>query len=82
LALWEGAGAVRLYRYDGDRMALVVERCQPGVPLAAGELRPEEALSAAATVLRRLWSVPVPARSSFEALADVTGEWARSCASA
>ena len=76
LALWDGAGAVRLYRFDRDRMALLVERCRPGVSLAAGELGPEESLAAAAAVLRRLWSAPVPAPSSFEYLGDVAVEWA------
>jgi streptomycin 6-kinase len=76
LALWDGAGAVRLYRHDAGRWALLVERCEPGVPLAAAGLAPEESLSNAAAVLRRLWSAPVPLRSSFETLADVTAEWA------
>lgn len=76
LALWGGTGAVRLYRFDRDRMALLVERCRPGVSLAAGKLGPEEPLAAAAAVIRRLWSVPVPASSSLEYLGDVAVEWA------
>jgi streptomycin 6-kinase len=76
LASWDGAGAVRLYRFDRDRMALFVERCRPGVSLSACELPPEDALAAAATVLRRLWSAPVTAPSSYERLSDVTAEWA------
>ena len=76
LSLWNGAGAVLLYRYDAERWALLVERCKPGVSLAAAGLDPVEALSTAAVVLRRLWSAVVPADSSFEALADVTAEWA------
>lgn len=76
LALWDGAGAVRLYRFDRDRTALLLERCRPGVSLASGELGPEESLAAAAAVLRRLWSAPIPAQSSFEYLGDVAVEWA------
>lgn len=76
LSLWDGAGAVRLYRYDAERWALLVERCDPGTPLLAAGLEPEQSLSTAAAVLRRLWSAAVPTDSSFEALADVTAEWA------
>jgi streptomycin 6-kinase len=76
LALWNGAGAVRLYRYDAVRWALLLERCEPGEPLLAAGLAPEQSLSVAAAVLRRLWSAAVPIDSSFDALADVTAEWA------
>ena len=76
LSLWRGEGAVVLYRYDADRWALLVERCEPGVSLMAVRLDPEESLATAAVVLRRLWSTPVPADSSLESLGDVTAEWA------
>lgn len=76
LALWNGSGAVRLYRHDADRWALLEERCEPGTPLLAAGLEPERALTIAAELLRRLWSVPVPSGSSLEALQDVTREWA------
>lgn len=76
LSLWDGAGAVRLYRSDAERWALLVERCEPGVSLMATRLDPEESLRAAAGVLRRLWSTVVPQHSSLESLGDVTAEWA------
>lgn len=45
LSLWNGSGAVRLYRYDAERWALLVERCEPGTPLLAAGLEPEQSLS-------------------------------------
>lgn len=77
LRLWAGEGAVRLYRADRERYALLLERCEPGLSLAAsGQLGVEERLTVGAALLRRLWDVPVPARNGLERLADVTAEWA------
>jgi streptomycin 6-kinase len=68
LAVCDGAGAVCLHRFDLDRMALLVERCRPGVELRAAELPPADSLAAAAAVLRQLWSASIPVSSSFEHL--------------
>lgn len=62
LALWDGAGAVRLYRFDRDHTALLLERCRPGVSLAAGELGPEESLAAAAAVAFSFGAASTPQR--------------------
>jgi len=76
LRLWDGDGAVRLYRHDPERFALLLERCDPGVPLAeAADIPAVERLLAGAEVLTRLWREP-PGRTGLERLGDVTAEWA------
>jgi streptomycin 6-kinase len=67
---------VRLLRSDPTRWALLLERCEPGTPLDRAGLDAEEALTAAAGVLRGLWAVPPPAPSTFESLSAVADEWA------
>ncbi|MFI5934317.1 aminoglycoside phosphotransferase family protein [Actinoplanes sp. NPDC051494] len=80
LRLWDGHGAVRLFRHDPGRHALVLERCLPGEQLAAQILRPAESLRIAADVLRRLWSAGVPELrptqdvGTIEPLVDVAGD--------
>ncbi|GAA3516467.1 aminoglycoside phosphotransferase family protein [Actinocatenispora rupis] len=76
LRVWDGAGAVRVLRADEPRYAMLVERCLPGTPLSRADLGWQQRLAAAATVLRRLWSVPVPADAPFEHVGTVTAEWA------
>lgn len=76
LRLWDGAGAVRVLHADPDRYAMLLERCVPGTPLSRADLPLEKRLAAAAEVMRRLWSVPVPADAPFEHVATVTAEWA------
>lgn len=76
LRLWDGAGAVRLHRstYDDRSMALLLERCEPGTPLA---LRPEPEQDAAiAVVLQRIWSTPLRGDEPFEPLAVLCRTWA------
>src|SRR5207248_2623159 len=51
------------------------ERCSPGTSLGQAALTAEDALSAAADVLRRLWR-PAPVGSPFERVGDVTPDWA------
>jgi streptomycin 6-kinase len=74
LRLWDGRGSVRLLLDDPARHALVLERCDPGEPLASSSLPAPERLRIGCSVLRRLWQA-APA-DSFELLGTVTAEWA------
>lgn len=75
LRLWAGAGAVRVLRSDPGRWAMLLERCLPGLALDECGLPLRAAMGAAAEVLLRLWSIPVPT-APFERLGDVTRGWA------
>jgi streptomycin 6-kinase len=70
LRLWGGDGAVRLYDYDVERRALLLERLRPGTPLKARG--PEESLHVIAALLPRLWK---PAGEPFRTLADEAAWW-------
>jgi streptomycin 6-kinase len=75
LRAWAGHGAVRVYAAERttDTIALLVERCRPGTPLA---IRPEpEQDEVIAGLLRRLWITP-PAGHPFRSLAAMCAEWA------
>jgi streptomycin 6-kinase len=75
LHAWAGHGAVRLYAVErtGDTIALLLERCRPGTPLAA---RPEEEQDEIiADLLRRLWITP-PAGHPFRSLRAMCAQWA------
>lgn len=74
LRLWDGDGACRLLQEDRDAYALLIERCLPGVPLKDLDAPADERLLAAAAVLAKLWSAAEA--PGFEAVADVTAEWA------
>ncbi|HEX3816368.1 MAG TPA: aminoglycoside phosphotransferase family protein [Mycobacteriales bacterium] len=74
LRLWDGQGACRLLAEDRDAYALLIERCRPGVLLKDLDTPADERLLAAAAVLAKLWSAG--AAPGFEAVADVTAEWA------
>lgn len=79
LRLWAGRGAVRLLGHDPDRHALILQRCDPGGPLAAGDLPAPDRLRIGAAVLHRLWSAGLPEASPadpIESLVDVTADWA------
>jgi streptomycin 6-kinase len=73
LALWDGAGAVRLLEHDHSRRALLVERCEPGTQLweVADD---DEATRIGAVVMRRLWR-PAPEESPIRTLAEETLHW-------
>ena len=73
LAHWDGAGAVRLLAHDPVRWALLLERCEPGTPLWGAD--EEEALTVAATILRRL-ARPPSAGAPFRRLDDEAARWA------
>jgi streptomycin 6-kinase len=74
LRLWAGRGTPRLYAADRSLYALLIERCEPGLPLALAPLRPEDGLLAAARALRGVWVAP-PADHRFERLDEVGPEW-------
>lgn len=77
LRLWNGRGAVRLLAHDPLRHALLLERCEPGQPLATSGGTAEGRLAAGCDVLRRLWACPVPpGGDGLEPLDVVTPEWA------
>lgn len=71
LELWAGDGAVRLLAYDGERHALLLERCRPGTSL--GEFDADAALGVLTGLLPRLWK---PAGPPFRSLAEEAGWWA------
>lgn len=70
LALWGGDGAVRLLARDDERSALLLERCEPGTPLAAAGA--DVALDVLIGLLPRLW---VEADDPFHTLADEAAWW-------
>lgn len=76
LRLWDGAGAVRLHRdaYDARSLALLLERCDPGTPLAHVP-EPEQDI-AIADVLQRIWSTALRGDEPFEPLAVLCRTWA------
>jgi streptomycin 6-kinase len=71
LELWNGDGAVLLVDRDGERNALLLERCVPGTPLA--DVEPDAALDVMVALLPRLWK---PAGAPFRSLADEARWWA------
>jgi streptomycin 6-kinase len=71
LAAWDGTGAVRLLARDDDRFAFVIERCEPGTPLATAGT--DRALDVLVETLPRLW---IQAGEPFHTLADEAAWWA------
>ena len=70
LSAWDGDGAIRLLRYDDERWAMLIERCDPGTLLAHAD--PETALAVLVDALPRLWKrVDGP----FHSLADEAAIW-------
>lgn len=70
LRSWDGDGAIRLLGYDAERWAMLIERCEPGTPLAA--LPPDEGLGTMISLLPRLW---ISAGPPFYTLADEVDWW-------
>jgi streptomycin 6-kinase len=70
LELWDGQCAVRLVARDDERMAMLLERCEPGTYLAAAG--PEAALDVFVDLLPRLWH---PTGEPFRTLADEAAWW-------
>jgi len=72
LRLWNGNAAVRLYAYDPEEHALLVERCDPGHHLST--VGQEQALEVFIDILPRLW---VPTGQPFRSLTEECAEWQR-----
>ena len=70
LVLLDGDGAVRLLEHDAKRWAMLIERCEPGTPLA--DAGPETALDVLIELLPRLWKT---AGEPFMPLADEAAWW-------
>jgi streptomycin 6-kinase len=75
LALFDGRGIVRLLELDSVRGAMLLERLQPGAPLDTLE-DDGEAMSAAASVLQRLWR-PAQEGHSFPTVSGLARDLAR-----
>ena len=71
LEAWDGDGAVRLLDRDETGMVLLLERCEPGTPLA--QVDQDLALDVLVAALPRLWKV---AGAPFHTLADEAAWWA------
>lgn len=77
LQLWEGDGAVRCLEAScsSDTIALLLERCEPGIPLGR-RLAETEQDPVIAGLLRRLWrQAPVGPFRSLEALCEYWAGW-------
>jgi streptomycin 6-kinase len=70
LTLLEGRRVVRMLAYDEVGHALLLQRLDPGTPLALAEPDEDRALSIAADLLRDVWLAPPPGHP-FPLLADV-----------
>jgi streptomycin 6-kinase len=70
LRCWNGNGAVRLFGYDPEHHALLLERCEPGIALSTE--RADDALAVFIELLPRLW---IPAAEPFTSLADESAAW-------
>jgi streptomycin 6-kinase len=70
LEAWDGDGAIRLLRRDESGEVLLLERCEPGTPLAS--LEADAALDVLIGLLPRLW---IEAGDPFHTLADEAAWW-------
>jgi streptomycin 6-kinase len=76
LRLWAGRGAVRLLDSlaTASTIALLLEACEPGIPLSQALPAPEQDVVVAG-LLRRLWIEP-PAGQPFRPLQAMCDRWA------
>lgn len=70
LRFWNGKGAVRLFDYDPEQHALLLERCEPGDHLS--RTGAEDALRFFIETLPRLW---VKAGKPFKSVMDEASGW-------
>jgi len=70
LRLWNGQGAIRLFDYDPEHHALLLERCEPGDHLSG--VGADEAFEVFAQLLPRLW---IKAGKPFRSLSDEAAGW-------
>jgi streptomycin 6-kinase len=68
LERWNGDGAIGLLRRDDERSALLLERCEPGTPLARAA---DDPLGVLIELLPRLWKDA----TSFRTLAEEVAWW-------
>jgi streptomycin 6-kinase len=75
LRFWNGDGAVRLLATErfNDTIALLLERCEPGMPLARQPEAEQDQIIAA--LMMRLWKQP-PTGVRFRPLAQMCHQWA------
>jgi streptomycin 6-kinase len=73
LRFWNGDGIVRLLEADENLNAMLLERCEPGVPLR--EMPEPEQDVVIARLLRRLWRKPSELRP-FRPLSFMLEQWA------
>jgi streptomycin 6-kinase len=75
LRFWNGQGTVRLLAAERfqDTIALLLERCEPGVPLARRPEADQDPILAG--LLVRLWKEP-PHGAGFRPLAQMCNQWA------
>ena len=71
LKVWNGDGAARLLAHDAEGHALLIERCVPGIYLAAAP--GVDALAVLIDLLPRLWKAVGP---PFKSLTEEALEWA------
>jgi streptomycin 6-kinase len=71
LAAWGGAGAVELIARDDPRFAMLIERCDPGTPLAL--VGADSALDVFVALLPRLW---IRGGDLFHTVASEAAWWA------
>ncbi len=79
LRLWDGDGVVRCVaaRVLKDTIALLLERCDPGLQLKFALAEPDQDLVIAG-LMRRLWTQQLPPRHPFESLQAMCDDWAES----
>lgn len=70
LQAWAGRGAVRLLAADGDRRALLLERCAPGTALFDAPV--DRVVAVLTGLLPRLWVAPPPGVGT---LRDEAARW-------
>jgi streptomycin 6-kinase len=73
LRRWNGHGAVRLFAYERQYHALLMEKCEPGDPLSG--IAPDEALEELTEILSRLW---IEADEPFVSLREESAQWLES----
>jgi streptomycin 6-kinase len=87
LGLWDGDGAVRCVaeRVLEDTIALLLERCEPGLRLKVALAGPDQDL-VIARLMRRLWKQQPSPGHPLESLQTMCDDWAdafeRDCSSA
>jgi streptomycin 6-kinase len=72
LRFWNGDPTVRLFESDDQLGAMLMERCEPGIPLRSLSERDQDVIIGER--LRRLWRFPPP-QAPFRPLSAMTAHW-------